>query len=301
MIIFLFGAGASFGSGQVDPCPPPLGYNLYPALKRLYPTTWGSFNSDLQSKFVDNFENGMADLISYNSHTVAPLMQQMAIFFSRFGLAKSSNNLYRKLFNTLKIENLITNTIISTINYECICEIAATIEGLNIEYFGDIGSNNAKIWKIHGSCNFKLQGLNATRGVSFSHGVSFGGGLEFINPSEVAKTYKGNTALYPSMCLYAKDKPLAIAPNVIKHYQNEWSDKVKIADKIFVIGVRPLAEDKHIWQPIADSTAILYFIGNKVEFDDWTSINRIKNNNIYLGKYWSDHELEIYSELKTKP
>jgi hypothetical protein len=39
MNVILFGAGASFGSGQVNPCPPPLGNNLYKDLKRIYPLT----------------------------------------------------------------------------------------------------------------------------------------------------------------------------------------------------------------------------------------------------------------------
>lgn len=297
MTVFLFGAGASFGSGQVDPCPPPLGGDLYAALKRIFPVTWGSFDSSLQSKFTNNFENGMAELIEKNSHAIAPLMQQMAIFFSRFGLTANNSNLYKSLFKKLKSKSLIKDTIISSLNYECLCEIAASLEGITVDYFGKSENDNAKIWKIHGSCNFKLQGLQATRGISFTHGISFGGGIEFINPADVLKTYKGNTALYPSMCLYAKDKPLAIAPGVIKTFQEEWAEKVRTAEKLFVIGVRPIAEDKHIWQPIADSTGSLFFSGNKTEFDTWTSANRPKKVNEYLGRRWADSESNIYNRL----
>ncbi|MCX7637784.1 MAG: hypothetical protein N2044_08075 [Cyclobacteriaceae bacterium] len=297
MIVFLFGAGASFGSGQVDPCPPPLGNDLYSALKRIYPVTWGSFDSTLQSKFTDNFENGMAYLIEKNSHAIPILMQQMAIFFSRFALTPSNNNLYKALFKKLKSKKLINQTILSTLNYECICEVAASLEGLKIDYFGKEENENAKIWKIHGSCNFKLQGMEATRGISFGHGVSFGGGIEYLDPADVPKVYRGNTALYPSMCLYVKDKPLAIAPGVIKTFQEEWSEKVRTAEKIFVIGVRPMADDKHIWQPIADSTGSLFFLGNKTEYDTWTSANRSKKENKYLGRRWADSENNIYNEL----
>ncbi len=298
MNLFLFGAGASFGSGQVDPCPPPLGSDLYSALKRIYPITWGSFDSNLQSKFNTNFENGMAELIETNSHAIPPLMQQMAIFFSRFGLTNNNDNLYKNLFRNLKSKNLLKNTIISTLNYECLCEFAASLEGITVEYFGKAENDNAKIWKIHGSCNFKLQGgADVTRSVSFGHRASFGGNIEFVNPVDVSTIYRSNTALYPSMCLYAKDKPLAIAPDVIKNFQNEWSEKVRIAEKIFVIGVRPIVDDKHIWQPIAASTGTLYFVGDKPEYENWISANRPNKTNEYLEKYWIGSESSIYARL----
>src|SRR5205823_143573 len=132
----------------------------------------------------DNFEYGMAELIEKNSHAIAPLMQQMAIFFARFGLKNTDSNSYRKLFKRIKEKGLIDKVILSTLNYECICEAAASLEGIQIEYFGEAENGNAKIWKIHGSCNFKLQGLEAGRGISFGHGIIFNGGIEPINPSE---------------------------------------------------------------------------------------------------------------------
>lgn len=97
--------------------------------------------------------------------------------------------------------------------------------------------------------------------------------------------------------MYAKDKPIAIAEGLIKNFQEEWSAKVHNADKIFVIGVRPLAEDKHIWQSIADSIGSLYFIGDKIEFENWISANRPKKVNEYIGKYWKESEHSIYDRL----
>jgi hypothetical protein len=274
-----------------------LGKDLYQALKRIYPTTWGTFDSSLQSKFDTNFEDGMAHLIENNSHAIAPLMQRMAIFFSRFGPDAHSDNLYIELFKKLKRNGAIKNTLITTLNYECICELAASVEGLQIEYFGKLENEMAKIWKLHGSCNFKLTGMEAGSGVSFGHGVVFNGGIEYLNPADVPKIYNGTTALYPSMCLYAKDKPLAIAEGVIKNFQNEWAEKVKESKKIICVGVRPLEEDNHIWKPISESTGELIFTGDKAEFDTWTKKFRKGKINKYLGKYWNDTEYDIYNEL----
>nr|WP_294793324.1 hypothetical protein [uncultured Mucilaginibacter sp.] len=298
MTIFLFGAGASFGSGQVDPCPPPLGSDLYSALKRIYPSSWGSFDSTLQYKFNTDFETGMAQLIDQTGHLIPGLMQQMAIFFSRFGLSSYHDNLYKSLIKELKKRELLPATILSSLNYDCLCEIAGFHEGIKIDYFGNNDEQTAKIWKIHGSCNFKLEGIDATRNISFGTGIKFdGGSIQILNPADVPKTYRGNTALYPSMCLYAKDKPLAIAEGLITSYQQDWSTMILNADKIFVIGVRPLSEDSHIWQPIANSKGSLYFVGDQNEFENWIAVNRQSKTNEFLGKYWSESESAIYMKL----
>lgn len=285
MIIFLFGAGASFGSGKNNPCPPPLGKDLYQALKRIYPTTWGAFDKSLQNRFDTNFEDGMAYLIENNSHAIPPLMQRMAIFFSRFSPDIHPDNLYKKLFKKLKQKNTIKNTLISTLNYECICEMAALMEGLQIEYFGNLENEVANIWKLHGSCNFKLRDIKVGSSVSYGHKVAFNGDIEYLNPADVPKIYNSTTALYPSMCLYSKDKPIAIAEMVIKNFQNEWAEKIKKSEKIICVGVRPLADDNHIWKPISESTGELIFTGGKVDFDSWTNTYRVDKVNKYLGEY----------------
>ncbi len=296
MNVILFGAGASFGSGQVNPCPPPLGNNLYKDLKRIYPLTWGSFDSSLQSIFVKNFEDGMGYLIEHNNASIPLLMQQMAIFFARFYLNKEDKNYYIELIRYLKSKNILKSTIISTLNYECICEIAAINSGVEVEYFGNDDSEKLKIWKIHGSCNFKLQSINVSRGVSFNN-VGFEGNIEILNLNDVNKTYRGNTSLYPSMCLYAPKKPLSIAPGIINKLQKEWAEKVINANKIFVIGVRINEIDEHIWKPISESNGMLYYVGENDEFIKWTTNHRNDKVNKYLGNKWAESNETILSNI----
>jgi hypothetical protein len=289
MKIVLFGAGASCGCGDVDPCPPPLGADLYDVLARLFPISWGAVPDDAKNIFRSNFEEGMQILIERHGHAVAPLMQHMAIFFSRFGIADRASNLYIRFFQYLSANELIEQTIVSTINYECLCERAANIAGLQIGYFTSPISDKkvTSIWKLHGSCNFKLIGLEATRGVSFSGvGVAFNGGIEAINPLDVARIYQGNTSLYPSMSLYAKNKPITMAPSILHEKQSIWTTQTLNAEVISVIGVRPNPEDAHIWKPIAESNGKFCYIGNRADYDLWVNNHRQGKINKYLGRSW---------------
>ena len=52
-VVILFGAGASYGAGNVLPYPPPLGRDLYDKLSDEFPATWGP-DSRL-GRFADAF------------------------------------------------------------------------------------------------------------------------------------------------------------------------------------------------------------------------------------------------------
>ena len=296
MIVFLFGAGASFGSGNVHPINPPLGNSLFNSLQRLFPGTWGQIPDELSSKFENDFEKGMHEVIDNHSFSIAPLMQHMGIFFSRFNLYNDKPNYYKSLVSHIKNESLLDQTVFSSLNYECLLEIAFSQKGIQINYFDEPSDNSASIFKLHGSCNFKSNNIQASRGVQFSSGVSFEGGIQIIQPREVPRVFKGNTGLYPAMCLYAKNKPLAIAPSQIKEAQKKWKDITEKADKVFIIGVKPNVEDKHIWEPLANSEAHLYYVGLEEDFSNWTTEHR-SNNHTYLGSTWEKTHDEILREL----
>ena len=162
MRVVLFGAGASYGSGSVAPKPPPLGADLFPALRKLFPT-WRSIPEAEAALFAADFEEGMAQIIERYGMAVGPLMQEVATFFSIFDLDATAQNLYRDLITAARGRDVLW----STVNYECLLEIAANQTGLDVAYFGDPADHSSgAIWKLHGSCNFKVTGLEAGRGVS---------------------------------------------------------------------------------------------------------------------------------------
>jgi hypothetical protein len=285
MRVVLFGAGASFGSGSVVPTPPPLGAGLFPVLHRLY-ASWRSIPDDAAKLFVPNFEAGMAAVTEKYSMAIAPLMQDMAIFFAAFGMRPEDDNLYLRLLrDTAARKDLIW----STLNYECLLEIAGSILTHPINYFAEPtdSSKELPVWKLHGSCNFKVTGLEATRGVSFGGGVVFGGGIHPMNPGEVRAHYKGTTALYPAMALYAKGKPIAMSPAPIQDAQKRWAERVRSADKVLLIGVRPNADDAHLWDPLKETDAAIAYVGGKSELDAWIAAHRSTKPTEYLGNRWT--------------
>jgi hypothetical protein len=298
MKVVLFGAGASYGSGQVIPRVPPLGNDLFEVLYRLYPNSWGQIPEKFKTVFSDNFEEGMAEVIDNGYATIGNLMQSMGIFFSCFHLTEDCDNLYINFLKQLNSTGILKDVLISTINYECLIEKAANLVGLPVSYFNNPNDNELSLWKIHGSCNFKLVGIEATRGVIInSQNVSFDGNIKALNPGDVKKEFEGNTAFHPSMCLFAKDKPITIAPSIIRGKQEEWSKITEKAEVMCVIGVRPNTEDSHIWDAISDCEGKLLFIGNQNDFNAYTSTYRMSKDNLYLGNRWHESFNAVLSEL----
>lgn len=298
MQAILFGAGASFGCQAVDPCPPPVGKKLFPSLKRLYPT-WRSIPAETAVLFEKHFESGMEEVIKKYGYSVGPLMQEMARFFSIFRISKGFNNLYVEMIKALEDRDDI---LWGTLNYECILELAATLRGHSISYFSDPypDLSSFPVWKLHGSCNFKVIGLEATRGIKYSgSGVIFGGSIEPIDPGKVKAFYSGNTALYPAMSLYVEDKPISMSPRPIEEAQARWNKHILNCDKVLVIGVRPYPKDHHIWDCLAKTSAELAVVGDKNAFKTWAADSRSDGKIQILGRHWIDASQKVIEFLGT--
>src|SRR3972149_5168023 len=180
MTLVLTGAGASCGCEYVYPKQPPLGNQLYDELANFFPCSWGRITGMQAVQFRQNFEAGMDSIWQHQSPIVPPLMRDMAIYFSQFHPDGSFSDLYSRLLMYILKNNMGERIILSTINYECILELAISSLGLQADYFSDSPSNKEKItlWKLHGSCNFMPKGIGATRGVTYTAGVQFDAGIE---------------------------------------------------------------------------------------------------------------------------
>ena len=115
-LIFLFGAGASAGAGCVLPERPPLGTQLFPELRRLFPGSWGSLPSSIQGRLEIDFEDGMAMAAQQIGMAVASLMRDMAVYFVQFRPVERGS-LYNRLVQYLRDRGLLDRTIFSTLNY----------------------------------------------------------------------------------------------------------------------------------------------------------------------------------------
>jgi hypothetical protein len=300
-LVVLFGAGASYGSGNVVPYSPPLGDGLFDDLARRDPGGWGALPGELQGEFKLDFEKGMLSLVEKHSHAVGPLMRVMTAYFASFRLDGSGLDLYSRLLSGLG-RNL-GHILFSSLNYECLFEIAVSMRGLTNEYFSDgpVSAGHVRISKLHGSCNFRAPGIRvAPRGVSYAgSGVSFTpGALEAVSPQDAIAAVQGD-GLYSAMCLYTVHKPIQIGTEVIRGMQEAWANSVRSAEKVIVIGTRPHDEDRHLWEPLADTDAALYFVGNRESFNEWVRRSgRSATKSHLLAPRFGDAVADIHGLLR---
>lgn len=107
-------------------------------------------------------------------------------------------------------------------------------------------------------------------GVSFAFsGVNFNGPLQFVQPDAARKWAAGDNALYSAMCLYTVDKPTQIGASFINQLQSAWADVVLGAKRIVVIGTRPHDQDRHLWEPLAETAADVHYVGAQGDFEAW--------------------------------
>ena len=123
-VVFLFGAGASYGAGDIVPEPPPLGTQLYGALSHVYPKSWGAVPKEAKQKFEErNFEDGMEIIYEKYSTAIPQLMREMAVYLIQFR-PSSGRSLYSRLARTVQKNSLLPQVLFSTINYDCVLEFS---------------------------------------------------------------------------------------------------------------------------------------------------------------------------------
>lgn len=151
--VVLFGAGASFGSGDdVYPYRTPLGRDLYAKLQTYFPTTWGDkVPSFLDRVFKKDFEKVMEQLVNSEFSTLVPLlMRNMSEYFVEFRPTRDSN-LYIRFIKELK--PILNDILFSTLNYDLLFEHAVKHNGLLVTRLQEI-QDRIYFLKLHGSCDF---------------------------------------------------------------------------------------------------------------------------------------------------
>jgi hypothetical protein len=263
--VFLFGAGASSGSGACRSKPPPLGRDLFAAL-RAEGGVAATFPDDLALAFRD-FEAGMALLYEERNQDLVPFLLQMARYFVQF--YPVPGNHYIELVAMLK--RLYVRPVFVTLNYEMMLEHAIQANGF-LPYHGLTAKPprwHVRVLKIHGSCHF----LPDTDGANYqwenctfesdTGGIFEGKVLPARTSDEVYAFLARQTMLAPAMAMYAKGKRVLHCPDFIKQLTASWQEVSKDTKRIIIIGVAVNEEDKHIWGTLADSTAPLYYVGGR--------------------------------------
>lgn len=297
--VFLFGAGASFGSGNCSPEPPPLGNGDNGLFKKLQKR--GGFaatvSKTLADLFIDNFEAGMAELYSSSERDTYALMREMSLYFSEF--EPLEENYYRELIQFIASTN--HQVVFATTNYDLLIEISVCQLGFKVIYHAlPVPKNNFSVLKIHGSCNFlpDIPNIKITGAYYKNVGTIIDAPVRIAQASEVSKFCSEEDSIAPAIAMYVKGKAVKFCPKYVIRHQKFWEESVFKAKRIFVIGLRVNPEDAHIWQVLASSKAQLLYVGFEQEdFENWTKQNRRKNAH-WIAKTFQEALPKIKNHLK---
>lgn len=259
MITLMFGAGASFGSGNCSPKNPPLGNDLFLELLRL----GGAFaRLDERQKKVfleQGFESGMAT-VANDSRQINPLQKELACYLSSFNT--QPDNAYSRLFN--KIKTVCDRLAIATLNYDLLIEQSLAHHRIAFNYNSEKGSMS--LMKIHGSSNFlpELGGLTLSGNVMINCGTF----VEGLQTNAVSSTREigawcndpKNSDISPVLAMYAKDKRTVMNRELVEKMQTNYSNTLLKSSHVIIVGTKYIEHDQHVWKPISESSADILII-----------------------------------------
>jgi hypothetical protein len=296
-LALLFGAGASFDSGRVRPHPPPLGAKLFSALVDACPASWAELPSDLNEIFEEDFEIGMHELWSRADRTVQAALIDMGRYFCAFRPPEDGSSSYGTLVRTLRDSRLLPQTGIATLNYDCLIELSAEQQGVGVSY-ANLGRppDNLLLWKPHGSCNFmskiEIYGSGFVGTANYYEGP-----IEALHPDQVLDKFDRDYSLPPAMSLFAPGKPTPVAAQFVGETRAEWSDWARASKYIAVIGAAPYLADDHIWTPILEGGADVWYVGG--DDRDFASFRlELGSRLTVLGRRFSDAVAPIARRLQ---
>lgn len=287
--LFLFGAGASYGSGPCIPGPPPLGSQLFAALQAAGGVA-NTVGAELAETFVVDFEAGMDRFWKEHNTLTTELLRDMARFFAPF--EPLPGNCYSELVKVLG--GTRKKAVMVTTNYDLLIEHAIVKAELLVTYGGlPAPERNIPVVKIHGSCNFlpDLRPLQIT-GIGFDLSQSDGGSVMDANvvpahsAREIIDFCNREDSIAPALAMYSPTKRVLYCRRFIEAQRKTWLQALKEVSRIYVIGLRVHTVDEHIWAPLAKAGARLHYVGREPhEFVEWARENSRSKTNILASSF----------------
>ncbi|MDD1138595.1 hypothetical protein M5G22_13660 [Pseudomonas sp. TNT2022 ID233] len=271
--LFLFGAGASCFSGPCSPNAPPLGANLFQALRAAGGVA-ATVDDDLAKVFEKDFEAGMDRFLVERNAQASEFLRDMARFFAPF--EPLPENSYFKLLTLLG--GARKKSVIVTTNYDLLIEHAIAQSGCLINYGGlSTDNKNIPVLKIHGSCNFLPDtGQAQIAGIAFKVPPNHKGAIIQTKikiaqrASEIIEFCENQDSIGPALALYSPAKQVLYCSDFINQIQQWWLEALSKASRIYVIGLRVHLVDEHIWGPLASAVAPIHYVGREPEdFEAW--------------------------------
>lgn len=267
------------------PSSPPLGNKLFPELMIFAPESWGNMPEHYANLFEKNFESGMGEVWSNRPEWLTAILVDMARYFSHFtaGVDSTYGSFIRKLQMLLKLSEIT----FSTLNYECIFESAVQACGLESDYSSNMqkGLGRVNLLKLHGSCNFVADGfIDPGQSIVTGHKIRLSLPIKPISLGDV-EPYLRQVRVPTAMAVYAEGKPTDSCPEAIASLQDVWSQRVRDASVVGIVGVRPHPIDAHIWGPLADTPARLVVVGDKNAYESWAKGHRVHDTMIVGNRF----------------
>lgn len=211
-------------------------------------------------------------------------MKELALYFIQFA-PKEESTLYKEILMHLKDKNR-SDVLLATLNYDCLLDGEFTRSGIDYNYLFP-PYKGTPLLKLHGSCNWYIDIHNVNKFVVIDPTIRIYGKIKSISkPGDAIKRFKGDHPFPPVICLYTKQKPAPIGENFFSHLHEQWKKLVLNARQIFIIGAKPNTTDKHIWEPLSDTLAEIYYIGNEKSCTEWSiRTNRKKRTHIIGDRF----------------
>lgn len=282
--LILLGAGASYGSEPPGTPVPPLGVNLFDKLAAR--AGIASTVSKQAYEMFKDFEKGMAMFAAERSGDVQQFQRELAGYLAEF--LPTSKSRYHKLLSLFDRKK----TVYASLNYDLLLEEAMEASGYHPNYGAGLLYKHIRLLKPHGSANF----WHYTPGFTLSNIIIEGGGTAFkadVRPRNRADTLrlcKEDDSFSPAMSLYAKGKAVKVCPDFVINQQRIFADVCSSVAEIYIIGVRVVPEDSHIWLPLGASNARLTYFGgesDRAEFSSWVE-GTGRNNAVFVGRYFDE-------------
>ena len=284
--VFLFGAGASYGSDTEGT--PPLGSGLFDALQAFSPDTWGNISPVEGAVFRTDFEKGMRAFTKAHATdgTVDCMQRAMAAYFFQF--KPQPGSLYVNLAK--RIQDTRWDGALATLNYERLLELSLRGVGLNV-IVGGPSHDSIELCLPHGCCHLfirvKVQGSIVLASPKIKMD-SCGPPVAIDNESEFRKRICTDK-LPPVMCYFEPGKDARAGMSFLEGQRKMWKKLAQTATTIAVVGVRPRRNDAHVWEPLASTPARIIYCGGPCaapEYKDWAKRYRSGRKDTVLQGYF---------------
>lgn len=296
--VFLFGAGASFGSDTHGT--PPLGETLFDSLQSFNPNGWGALSPNFEDLFRNDFEEGMRQLSEMLPQTMPPLQRAMAAYFFIF-IPRSSNlfvNLARKISQVQRWDGTLV-----TLNYDRLLELSLLHSNIQpVVNREPSNENEIELCLPHGCCHLFCESVRGNaRGINMSGtGIQTSGPVIPISNPDSFNTRIRTDAFPPVMSYFEPHKRTLSGVNFIKSQRDRWRIIANDASVIALVGIKVRPHDDHIWDPLKNTTARLVYCSGyeaSIEFNEWANDARPQGDDLILRSYFAEAFNSLSAEL----